>query len=243
MAVTPVGNPYVESSDLVANYPGASEALAERIDVVGVNPFADSAARATAIPSPVEGQMASLNDDDKVYRYNGSDWIAVGTTPGLTLITSNTFSAVSTVSVDNCFNSDYANYLIILQTTSPSVPFLTYRMRASSTDNTATEYDQQRLQTSGASTFPTQTSNQTSFGGWGLGTSSGRLLFSLELSNPQVADRTIGNYKWARNNAGGVDTEIGAIVHTTATQFDGISFTVTSSNISGTIRIYGYKNS
>jgi len=81
MAVTPVGNPYVESSDLVANYPGASESLAERIDIVGVNPFADSTARATAIPSPVEGQMASLNNDDKVYRYSGSAWVAVGLPP------------------------------------------------------------------------------------------------------------------------------------------------------------------
>ncbi len=78
MAVTPVGNPYVESSDLVANYPGASEALAERIDIVGVNPFADSAARATAIPTPVEGQMASLNDDNIVYRYDGATWNPVG---------------------------------------------------------------------------------------------------------------------------------------------------------------------
>jgi hypothetical protein len=77
MAVTPVGNPYVESSDLVANYPGASEALAERIDIVGVNPFANAAARNSAIPSPVEGQMASLNDDDKVYRYDGAAWQAI----------------------------------------------------------------------------------------------------------------------------------------------------------------------
>jgi len=75
MAVTPVGNPYVESSDLVANYPGASEALAERIDIVGVNPFANAAARDAAIPSPVQGQMCSLNDDNKGYRYDGSEWI------------------------------------------------------------------------------------------------------------------------------------------------------------------------
>jgi len=75
MAVTPVGNPYVESSDLVANYPGASEALAERIDIVGVNPFANAAARDAAIPSPVQGQMCSLNDDNKGYRYDGSAWI------------------------------------------------------------------------------------------------------------------------------------------------------------------------
>jgi len=75
MAVTPVGNPYVESSDLVANYPGVSEALAERIDIVGVNPFANAAARDAAIPSPVQGQMCSLNDDNKGYRYDGSAWI------------------------------------------------------------------------------------------------------------------------------------------------------------------------
>jgi len=78
MAVTPVGNPYVESSDLVANYPGASEALAERIDIVGVNPFADSAARATAIPSPTEGMMSSLNDTEAVQRYDGATWKPVG---------------------------------------------------------------------------------------------------------------------------------------------------------------------
>jgi len=78
MAVTPAGNPYVESSDLVANYPGASEALAERIDIVGVNPFADSAARATAIPSPTEGMMSSLNDTDSVQRYDGATWQPVG---------------------------------------------------------------------------------------------------------------------------------------------------------------------
>ncbi len=75
MAVTPVGNPYVESSDNVADFPGASEALAERIDIVGVNPFADAAARDAAIPSPVQGQMCSLNDDNKGYRYDGSEWV------------------------------------------------------------------------------------------------------------------------------------------------------------------------
>ncbi len=77
MAVTPVGNPYVESSDLVANYPGASEALAERIDIVGVNPFADDAARTTALPTPTEGAMSSLADTDKVYRYDGAAWQAI----------------------------------------------------------------------------------------------------------------------------------------------------------------------
>ena len=77
MATTPVGNPYTESSDLLANFPGQSLALANRIDVVGVNPFADAAARTTAIPSPVEGQMSSLSDTDSVERYDGSAWAAI----------------------------------------------------------------------------------------------------------------------------------------------------------------------
>jgi len=95
MAVTPVGNPYVESSDLVANYPGASEALAERIDIVGVNPFANAAARDAAIPSPVQGQMCSLNDDNKGYRYDGSEWILFsGAGPGnFTNTATGTFSS------------------------------------------------------------------------------------------------------------------------------------------------------
>jgi len=78
MATTAAGNPYVESSDLVANYPGVSLTLANRLDVVGVNPFADATARDAAITSPVQGQMCSLNDDDKVYRYDGAAWATVG---------------------------------------------------------------------------------------------------------------------------------------------------------------------
>ena len=97
MAVTPVGNPYVESSDRVSDYPGASEALAERIDIVGVNPFANAAARNAAIPSPVEGQMASLSDTDTVLRYNGSSWVAVGvpTILGATVATEQTTTSTS----------------------------------------------------------------------------------------------------------------------------------------------------
>jgi hypothetical protein len=41
MALTPEGTPYVESTDLVANYPAASLSVANRIDLVGVLPFAD----------------------------------------------------------------------------------------------------------------------------------------------------------------------------------------------------------
>ena len=74
MATTPAGNPYVESSDLVANYPATSLALANRLDKYAVNPFADAAARDAAIPTPVQGQLAQTLDDNKVWRYDGTAW-------------------------------------------------------------------------------------------------------------------------------------------------------------------------
>jgi hypothetical protein len=71
MATTAPGSPYVESSDLVANYPAVSEALAERVDTVGVLPFADSTARGTAIPSPTEGQYTYLQDTNATEYWDG----------------------------------------------------------------------------------------------------------------------------------------------------------------------------
>ena len=74
MATTSAGNPYVESSDLVANYPATSLALANRLDKYAVNPFADATARDAAIPTPVQGQLAQTLDDNKVWRYDGTAW-------------------------------------------------------------------------------------------------------------------------------------------------------------------------
>lgn len=77
MANTPEGTPYVESSDLVANYPAASLALANRVDLVGVLPFANAAARTTAIPTPTDGQFTYLQDTNSTEFYNGSAFQAL----------------------------------------------------------------------------------------------------------------------------------------------------------------------
>jgi len=82
MATTPAGNPYIESSDLVANYPATSLALANRLDKYAVNPFTDATARDAAIPTPVQGQLAQTLDDNKVWRYDGTAWAPFSGAPG-----------------------------------------------------------------------------------------------------------------------------------------------------------------
>jgi hypothetical protein len=103
MALTPEGTPYVESTDLVANYPAASLSLANRVDLVGVLPFADSAARSAAIPSPTDGQFTYLQDTNTPEFYDGASFVPIAGGKILqvvSVIKNSTFSTSSTSFVD-----------------------------------------------------------------------------------------------------------------------------------------------
>jgi len=249
MAVTPVGNPYVESSDLVANYPGASEALAERIDIVGVNPFADSAARATAIPSPVEGQMASLNDDDKVYRYSGSAWVAVGLPPGLNPVAptsiansggsasttgnTTTFATVTALSLNGIFTTTYKNYQVVLSCKSAADVGIRLRYRAAGTDVTTTTYFYQNLNgVSGSASA--NLSNQAFIDLGATKTTEG--IREMIFSYPAAAQAT-GHTRYGGQYG---EVQVGAAHESSATAYDGFTIFTTASNFSGIISVYGY---
>jgi hypothetical protein len=103
MALTPEGTPYVESTDLVANYPAASLSLANRVDLVGVLPFANAAARTTAIPTPTDGQYSYLQDTNATEFYNGAAWVGAGNEKVLQVVSAtknDTFTTASTSYVD-----------------------------------------------------------------------------------------------------------------------------------------------
>jgi len=245
MAVTPVGNPYVESSDLVANYPGVSEALAERIDIIGVNPFADSTARATAIPSPVQGQMASLNNDDQVYRYDGAAWVVVGDS-GMTLVEAQSFNA-TTVSVNGCFSATYQNYLILLTTTEAtrSGGNMTMRLRVSGTDASGANYTYVYLYThEGAGPARVSATAATSWffalndASNAAGTSIAAHVYSpFEANRTRLKSQQVISFA-SSSFVAGIEEYAG---HNGETSFDGFSI-ISPSNIQGVVRIYGYKN-
>ena len=74
MAVSPGGNFYIESSDLVANYPATSLAIATRLDKYALNPYTDATERDFLIQFPVQGQLAQTLDDNKAWKYDGTAW-------------------------------------------------------------------------------------------------------------------------------------------------------------------------
>jgi len=74
--------------------------------------FAGTAARGSAIPTPVNGMTTYIENTRDLTIYDGSTWNGVG---GLTLIrTQAVGSAVTNVTVTDVFSSVYDNYLITL---------------------------------------------------------------------------------------------------------------------------------
>lgn len=176
----------------------------------------------------------------------GLAWATPASTSAFDLITTSTISASSSHSVNNCFTSTYANYraIVTLSAVSGDNVEIGLRLRASGTDTTA-NYSAQRIFASGASANADQNNNGTDE--WFIGVAdkdfNGKVFYSIEFSNPNVAAST--NYMAMSSGAiaspflsfaGGYQAD--------STQFDG--FTIFpfagGGTMTGTIRVYGYEN-
>ena len=255
MALTPEGTPYVQSSDLVANYPAASLSLANRVDLVGVLPFATSTARGTAIPSPTDGQYTYLQDTNTTQFWNGSAWQTAGLTPGLNLVTPTsiansggsasltgsavTLSGVTSVSLNGVFTSTYENYRIIMTGTGTASQNLQMRFRIAGTDTTATNYAYQRLLVNGSTAGGSRTTSTQQLQVGGVAT--GWAINVLDLANPQMTSATTMR-AYAGYSEAGAYMQDATGAYSLTTSFDGFTYFPDAGTISGIIRVYGYQN-
>ena len=110
--------------------------------------FAGTAARTTAIGTAnfEEGMLTYLTDVDKLQVYTGAAFADVypptASSQGLTLISTTSFSGVSSLSLPaNTFSSSYTNYrLIINQSSASGNTGLKLRLRSASTDDSGGNY-------------------------------------------------------------------------------------------------------
>jgi hypothetical protein len=259
MALTPEGSPYVESSDLVATYPTTSLALANRVDLVGVLPFATSAARATAIPSPTDGQYSYLQDTNLTQFWNGSAWQTAGLTPALTLVTPTsiansggsaslsggevTFTTITSLSLNGVFTATYQNYLIMMNRLGSAVNGTTVRLRLSGTDSTAALYTNQRIQSFSTTTSSSRSLLATSFIGGQIST-VGPNQANMTIYAPNLATNTSISNISVDSSSTDPTLEIIMGHHAVATAYDGITFIPSSpTTMTGTVRVYGYQTS
>jgi len=164
---------------------------------------------------------------------------------GLTYITQATPSAVNTISINNCFTSTYANYLLVMDLTAAvGSGIFTGRMRLSGTDAT-TNYASQRLigQVSSAGASQNATGTDDFYLASTDGTNAPYFNLTMNIFSPAVAKATHANCLMGFNDGFGTCAMQVWNYHTTATAYDGITINFSGTSFTGTIRVYGYRNS
>ena len=157
---------------------------------------------------------------------------------GLNLVTTATISAATSISVNNCFTSTYANYLIIVDvpTTTGTAGYVTLRLRVSGTDTT-TGYTVQNLTAVNTTVSGARGTVWEPF--YAYPTDPG-FAGTIELYRPNMAEKTF--FKCVTGYGSDEEIFLRYGQQSASTQFDGFTLTGTGT-LTGTIRVYGYQNS
>jgi hypothetical protein len=205
----------------------------------GVRSFASSAARGSAITEPVDGMYTHLEDTDALQFWNGSAWRSPF---GSTLVASRSYSAQTSVAIDNVFTSEFLFYDIYLTTvSSDSLANLLIRLRSGSTDLDTSTYANQHILAQGTSVTGALTSPATEFRISQLRTNAKNAQL-VTIFNPFATTNTSilhqGFYVSGGNNLD-VRFFLGASNNSSTLSYDGIKIFPSIGAISGEIAIYG----
>jgi hypothetical protein len=198
--------------------------------------FAGTAARGSAIATPVAGMTTYLEDSKNLEIYDGTSYASPS---GMTLIATASPSASTEVIFNNVFSSAYQNYTIYFNISGTSAASLTARLISSGTPAT-TNYIWQYFEADGASA---EGARDAISGSWNFGATrtSGRTFGTIEVSNPFAAAES--SYRaFLQDPKSSASIQLRAGAHTTASSYDGIRIVPASGNITGSIRVYGVRN-
>lgn len=307
MATTTGGSTYVLSTDLVADYPTASLALANRVDVVasggpnsiktagytitvadilGGNKFLYNSASPGTFTLPtsslVDGMVvnvaqigagaltvsggtivgttvttAQYQSLQFVYASTGTTWYSVAppaTAPGLAIVAPSsiansggsasasggavTFTGVTSVSLNGVFTSTYSAYRIVYDATHSTDTNMLMRLRASGTDAITAYYSKLIYSRYDGTSVAGDAVRNNSDNLW-IGGSATNRSGVIDIHGPQLAAAT----GLEMMDANGAAAAAGGGRHTTATAYDGFTLYVAAGTTTGTVRVYGYKNS
>lgn len=202
--------------------------------------------------SPFEGQMIYQKDTDAVLVWNGSAWVIPNSPAqnpqGLELISSTSFTAVTSVTVSNVFSALYDNYHISfnLFSSSTGATYASFQLCSSGTPTTTSYYSKSMwYDIANVSTFAYVNSDGRG-DGMSLGpigfSSAGEGSYDVDVHYPFVSRNTRmsghGSGLYAGAYFTGVTT---AGLQTGTASFDGIKLLPTASTITGTMAIYGFR--
>lgn len=152
------------------------------------------------------------------------------------------FNAATSVSVNGCFTSTYANYIIYLHQSARSVSGDTnIRMRSNGIDTTTSTYQYSQIRFGRPSfivdgSAVTTTSFPANYGA--AGNTEYRI---INILNAAISGQVGFDLSTFSTDAGNLGYHTNAIC-TQATAHDGFTYYPSAGNVTGTMRIYGLRN-
>ena len=185
----------------------------------------------------------TLTADRTLTLPNATGTVARTADVGMRFITSGTFTSQSSVSINNCFSSDYTNYKVVVGNITHSTTLvLRIRMRLAGTDSSSTAWDYAYTYlyaTGGAINTNTATAQTGLYVGDTNLSSNTLASFSFDVFQPYVARRTM----WlgiGMNYYNQFFTMPGGGVHNVETAYDGFTLYTNTGTITGNYQVYGY---
>jgi hypothetical protein len=154
---------------------------------------------------------------------------------GLNHITTGTFSAASSTSINNVFSSTYDDYKILIRYTS-GAGAMRMRMRVAGADNTTSNYDTRTVNFF-SSTLAGESELNTSIFQVGQGSNSA---MSIDVYSPFLSEIT-GFTSQCFYNATDVNSLTASGALNLTTSFTGFSLLPSTGTITGRVSVYGYE--
>jgi hypothetical protein len=151
-----------------------------------------------------------------------------------------TFTTASSISLNGCFSATYDSYRVIVIGSS-TAGSTTFRFRTAGTDNSAASYQRQYLDATSTSVAGQRATGATSISSMELQTTANASILIMDIQNPFLSQVT-GLTNISNLATTGIYLNLLTGAHTGNTSFDGFTIIQSTGSISGTIRVYGYKN-
>lgn len=200
--------------------------------------------------SPIEGMIVYQKDTNELKIYDGASWITMLDTdaaPALQLIATNTFSAAASTSFENKFSSAFTNYRLVMNAMcSGAAVNMQFRfLNASNVEQTTYYYSSGLNSSAQTGTVTAYTASNTNVGYLG---SCGTYYagFAYDILNPYLTgtglDTFITGSAMCNNSTGTLFTSLGVVRGAGGLQEFGIKLYPSAGTMTGTARLYGYRD-
>jgi hypothetical protein len=161
---------------------------------------------------------------------------------GIKLLAKDSFTTVTSVSLNNVFSSSYKQYKIVTDVESAGNANVLFRLRASGSDNSSTNYLRTYLVGTSTSVVGANETSQTVWSGFGRAESGVRQCNVTEVLNPFQSTNTTAYSSFVPAASGSLEVITLCYDISVTTSYDG--FTIApgfdATTFTGTVEVYGY---